>query len=119
MNNPHEYGMFTGAYDQNGDKLCVGDIVTWTSDHKINVQYGHEIPCDSWEIGEVVFEIEFTRFSVLVRKQLESHYGGPMPYHKPLQYYGWLRIGNVEDKPEIFDGCEEGILQIDGSVKHE
>jgi hypothetical protein len=71
MNNPDEFGMFTGAYDRNGMKLHVGDIVTWTSDHKINTQWGHEVPCDSYEIGEVVFNVEYTQFDVLVRRQLE------------------------------------------------
>lgn len=109
-------GQFVGIEDVNEIDIYVGDIVLWTSDHKTNLSTGAPIPCNSYEVGEVVYNVDETRYEVLVRKQRESCYGGQIPYSRVLQFYSWKVIGNITDNPEIFDGCEEGTLKVDGSV---
>jgi hypothetical protein len=109
-------GQFVGVEDVNEIDIYVGDIVLWTSDHKTNFWTGAPIPCNSYEVGEVVYSVDETRYEVLVRKQQESCYGGQIPYSRVLQFYNWKVIGNITDNPEIFDGCKEGTLKVDGSV---
>jgi uncharacterized phage protein (TIGR01671 family) len=97
------YMQYTGREDREGTMMFEGDIIMSSSGHKINIQDGQARLCNSFEIGEIIYNQEDTRYEVLVWKQKESRYDGKLPYPRPLNYYPWAVIGNIYENPELIE----------------
>ena len=103
------YMQYSGKEDKNDTEMYEGDIVIHSSDTKVEVRTGKIWQGKSFEVGEIVYNPEDTRYEVTVRKQQESRYDQVMPYPRPLRYLSWTVIGNIYANKELLkEHAEEG-----------
>jgi uncharacterized phage protein (TIGR01671 family) len=95
------YMQYIGKTDKNSANMYESDIVNTSNASKTNISSGKVSICASFELGEIVYNPEDTRYEVLVKKQKEARYDGKMPYINPLRYKPWEVIGNIYENPEL------------------
>jgi uncharacterized phage protein (TIGR01671 family) len=101
------YLRYIGQKDKNDMKMFEGDIVNASNTSKTNIINGKVSVCASFEIGEILYNPEDTRYEVLVRKQRDARYDGKIPYVRPIRYLSWEIIGNIFENPWLLTDEEE------------